>query len=163
MIDFLRVDDRLLHGQVVVKWINLTQPDAIVVANDEVMKNEISKLALKMAKPEGMKLAIKSIAGAVELINNPQTANMKLFVVVKNAGDARRIVEQTKNVNVVNIGGMSNKKEGGKMILSNVYINQEDIEHVKALIDNVNELDVRVVPSSPKKDFLSCIKNFDNL
>lgn len=160
MIDFLRMDDRLLHGQVVVKWINLVQPDAIVVANDEVVKNEISKLALKMAKPEGVKLAIKSIDDAVSLLNNSQTQTMKLFVVVKNAYDARRLVERTKNVNIVNIGGMSNKKEGGKMILSNVYINSEDIEHVKEIIKHVNEVDVRVVPSSPKKDFLSCIKDF---
>ena len=160
MIDFLRVDDRLLHGQVVVKWINLIHPDAIVVANDEVVKNEISKLALKMAKPEGVKLAIKSIDDAISLLNNSQTQNMKLFVVVKNAYDARRIVEKTNNINIVNIGGMSNKKEGGKMILSNVYINAEDVGHVKEILKHVNEVDVRAVPSSPKKDFLTCVKDF---
>lgn len=160
MIDFLRIDDRLLHGQVVVKWLNLVLPDAIIVANDEVMKNEISKLALKMAKPEGMKLAIRSIESAISLINTPQTQNMKLFVVVKDAKDARKIAENTNNINVVNIGGMSNKKEGGKMILSNIYINAEDVEHIKQIQKYVKEVDVRAVPSSPKKDFLSCVKDF---
>lgn len=160
MIDFLRIDDRLLHGQVVVKWINLVQPDAIVVANDEVVKNEISKLALKMAKPEGVKLAIKSIDDAVALLNNEKTKNMKLFVVVKNARDAKLLAERVNNINIVNIGGMSNKKEGGKMVLSNIYINQEDIDYIKETMKYVKEVDVRAVPSSPKKDFLDCIKNF---
>lgn len=160
MIDFLRIDDRLLHGQVVVKWINLVQPDAIVVANDEVVKNEISKLALKMAKPEGVKLAIKSIDDAVALLNNEKTQNMKLFVVVKNAHDAKLLSERVNNINIVNVGGMSNKKEGGKMVLSNIYMNQEDIDYIKETMKYVKEVDVRAVPSSPKKDFLDCIKDF---
>lgn len=160
MIDFLRIDDRLLHGQVVVKWINLVQPDAIVVANDEVVKNEISKLALKMAKPEGVKLAIKSIDDAVALLNNEKTQNMKLFVVVKNAYDAKLLAERVNDINIVNIGGMSNKKEGGKMVLSNIYMNQEDIDYIKETMKYVKEVDVRAVPSSPKKDFLDCIKDF---
>lgn len=43
MIVILRVDDRLLHGQVAFSWLNLLGPDAIVIANDEVMTNEIQK------------------------------------------------------------------------------------------------------------------------
>lgn len=47
MVVILRVDDRLLHGQVAFSWLNLLGPDAIVIANDEVMTNEIQKPQLR--------------------------------------------------------------------------------------------------------------------
>lgn len=158
MIEFLRIDDRLLHGQVVAKWLRTIGPDAIVVADDDIMHNEIGRMAIKMAKPEGMSLAIKSVADAIALINNPRTAGMKLFVVTRTSRSAKEIVEQTGEVNILNVGGMSVKKEGGRMILGNVYMDEQDIEDIKAMGQKVHEIDVRVVPTSSKKDFLKCVE-----
>ena len=59
MVELCRVDDRMLHGQVAVTWVNQVAPDAILIANDEAATNEMSKLAFKMAKPAGVKLAIR--------------------------------------------------------------------------------------------------------
>ena len=50
MVELCRVDDRMLHGQVAVTWVNQVAPDAILIANDEAATNEMSKLAFKMAK-----------------------------------------------------------------------------------------------------------------
>ena len=70
MVKTCRVDHRLIHGQVAVTWINNINPDAIVVANDEVIKDEIALCALKMVKPDGMKMAIRSTDEAIRLIND---------------------------------------------------------------------------------------------
>lgn len=61
MVELCRIDDRLLHGQVAVTWVGAVAPEAILIANDEAATNEMSKLALKMAKPAGVKLAVKTI------------------------------------------------------------------------------------------------------
>ena len=45
MVELCRVDDRMLHGQVAVTWVNQVAPDAILIANDEAATNEMSKLA----------------------------------------------------------------------------------------------------------------------
>ena len=157
MIEVLRIDDRLLHGQVVMKWLNMYSPDAIVVADDEASTNEIQKVALKMAKPNGMSLAIRSVDDAIDLINHEQTQNMKLFVVVRTTEGARRIVEKTSKTNIVNVGGMSAKKEGTKMVISGVHMTDSDIENILIIDHHVNEIDTRVVPTSKKKRFADCI------
>lgn len=61
MIKKLRVDHRLLHGQVAFSWTSALNVDCILIANDSVMKDELRKTTLKMAKPNGVKLVMKNI------------------------------------------------------------------------------------------------------
>ena len=61
MIKLLRVDYRLVHGQVAISWSRHIGADCILVANDEVAKDEMRQSMLRLSKPQGMKLVIKSI------------------------------------------------------------------------------------------------------
>lgn len=56
MIKLLRVDHRLLHGQVAFSWKNAVEADCILIACDAVMKDDLRKTSIKMAKPSGVKL-----------------------------------------------------------------------------------------------------------
>ena len=53
MIKLLRVDHRLLHGQVVFSWVSALDPDCSLVANDDVVKDELRNTTLKLGKPNG--------------------------------------------------------------------------------------------------------------
>ena len=55
MIKLLRIDDRLIHGQVAVYWINATGADTIVIANDKHATNAMLKMSLTVGKPAGVK------------------------------------------------------------------------------------------------------------
>ena len=70
MVELCRVDDRMLHGQVAVTWVNQVAPDAILIANDEAATNEMSKLAFKMAKPAGVKLASALLSLSVMVLKS---------------------------------------------------------------------------------------------
>ena len=61
MIKLLRVDHRLLHGQVAFSWKNAVEADCILVACDAVMKDDLRKTSIKLAKPNGVKLVIKNM------------------------------------------------------------------------------------------------------
>lgn len=73
MIKLLRVDHRLLHGQVAFSWKNAVEADCILIACDAVMKDDLRKTSIKMAKPSGVKLVIKSMDDAVKAINSGVT------------------------------------------------------------------------------------------
>ena len=77
MIKLLRVDDRLIHGQVATTWTKTLQADSIIVANDEVIHNELQIIALKLAVPAGMKVAIRSVEDAIGLLQNPKAETLK--------------------------------------------------------------------------------------
>lgn len=149
MVELLRVDDRLLHGQVATTWTNAVGPEAILIANDEAATNEMSKLALKMAKPAGVKLAIKTIEDAIALLNNPKAKGIKIFVITRTIEDAEKLVAHTNQIDKVNVGDVK-KKEGGKMVAAGIYLTEEEIAILRRMRKKVTELELRMVPSESK-------------
>lgn len=157
MIECLRIDDRLLHGQVVTKWLTQYDPEAIVIADDKTVEDEIAKMALRMAKPEGVKMSIRSVEDAIELLNNDRTKKMRIFVLVKDTGSARKIAESVSDIKRVNIGGMRNNQEGAKVLLGVIKATPLDIENIRHINSYVDEIDVRTVPSDAKKNIMDFI------
>ena len=68
----LRVDDRLIHGQVAMTWTKQLKVNGIVVANDDAASDNTQKMALKMAVPAGIKVLIKPVQEAIRVLNDPR-------------------------------------------------------------------------------------------
>lgn len=152
MVELCRIDDRMLHGQVAVTWVNQVAPDAILIANDEAATNEMSKLAFKMAKPAGVKLAIKTVKDAAVLLNDPRTRKTRIFLIVRTVQDALELVRSTgSQITDINIGGVK-KKEGSRQIAANVHMNEDDIAALRQLNSLVNRVEIQMVPSESKTD-----------
>lgn len=83
MIKLVRVDHRLLHGQVAMAWTQSLDVDCMLIANDAIMKDEIRKTTLKLAKPNGVKLVMKNIEDSITALNSGVTDKYKLFIVVE--------------------------------------------------------------------------------
>jgi len=62
----IRIDERLIHGQVAAFWTNTLKATRIMVIDDSASRDDVQKMALKMACPAGVKLSILSIEKAVE-------------------------------------------------------------------------------------------------
>ena len=150
MVKYLRVDERLLHGQVAVTWINQVSPTSILIANDEIMENEVAKMALKMVKPAGINLAIRSVDDGAKLLNDPRTEKLQVFVIVRTVQDALRLVRQTTGIQHINIGGIK-KKEGSHLVGAAVYVNDDDIETIKKLVEEVGSVEFQMVPADTPK------------
>lgn len=71
MIIMVRADDRLIHGMVAVSWTSHLQPQTILVANNVAAKDSFKAMTMKMAKPAGVNLVIKSLDDSVKALNNP--------------------------------------------------------------------------------------------
>ena len=157
MVELLRIDERLLHGQVATTWVNAVGPDAILISNDEAVTNGMSKLALKMAKPAGCKLAIKTLEEGAALLNNPKSKDIKIFVITRTIADTLKLIKATDQIHRVNIGGVK-KREGGKMVAAAIFLNDEDIADIKEMTALVDEVEVRMVPSEPRTDIRKILK-----
>lgn len=104
MIKMLRVDHRLLHGQVAVSWKSALDVDCILVANDSVPGDALRKSAIKLAKPADTKLVIKTIDDSIAAINSGKTDKYKLFIVVESIADAARLCREC-GIKQLNLGG----------------------------------------------------------
>lgn len=149
MIKLLRVDHRLLHGQVAFTWTNTLGADCILIANDDVPVDELRKTTIKLAKPQGIRLVIKNIADSIEALKSGVTDKYKLFIVVESIADAARIVSAYPEIKQVNLGGVK-AREGTRSISHAVNLLPEEEELVKKMIKQGIEVEIRQVPNDKK-------------
>ena len=100
----LRVDDRLIHGQVAMTWTKQLAVQGIVVANDEAANDNTQKMALKMAVPGGIKSLIKPVDEAIRILNNPKASRMRILVLTRTVKDALKIRQSVGEIGFLNVG-----------------------------------------------------------
>jgi PTS system mannose-specific IIB component len=152
-----RIDDRLIHGQVVTVWTKEVKCERIIVCNDEVAADAIRKALLTQVAPPGMKASVVDIEKAIRVYNNPKYAETRTLLLFTNPTDVLRMVEGGVDIKSVNIGGMS-FKEGKKQITKAVSVNEKDIEAFKKLHENGIELEIRKVAADSKIDLMSILQ-----
>lgn len=153
MIISIRIDDRLIHGQVALVWTKEYNTDRIVVANDEAANNNMLKSSLKMACPNGIKLLVKNIPDSIATFNDPRAKDVGLFVLVRNVHDALEIAKncQVGSVNVANVGRFDESKEEKVNLISSVVLTKSELEDLKELVKQDTEVFSQVIPTNVKQ------------
>ncbi|MCR1898244.1 PTS sugar transporter subunit IIB [Irregularibacter muris] len=146
MIKLLRVDHRLVHGQVAISWTRALGVDCILVANDAVVADPMRQSMIRMSKPQGVKIVIKSIEDSIKAINSGVTDKYKLLIVVNCVQDAERLLTGCLSIKEINLGVMP-AKEGTKAISKAIHANQEDIGCMKRLLENNIKMIIQQVPT----------------
>lgn len=152
-----RIDDRLIHGQVVTVWTKETKCERIIVCNDEVAEDAIRKTLLTQVAPPGIKASVVDIEKAIRVSKNPKYDGVRVLLLFTNPTDVLRMVEGGVDIKSVNIGGMS-FKEGKKQMTKAVSVDDKDIESFRKLKEKGIELEIRKVASDSKIDLMSILK-----
>ncbi|AIS60405.1 MULTISPECIES: PTS sugar transporter subunit IIB [Listeria] len=153
MIQFLRVDHRLLHGQVAVSWFNALDVNTILVANDGVAADDFRKSAIRLAKPEAAKLVMKSIDESIASINSGVTDKYNLLVVVESVGDAYKLIKGTNGkIPMLNLGG-TKQREGTTNFSKAINLTAEEVEKLQELQKDAIDVFMQQVPNEKKVNF----------
>ncbi len=151
-IMYTRVDNRLVHGQVGVTWVNHLGANMIVVANDEVAEDEVQQSLMDMVVPDTVEMRYFSIQEAIDKLNLAGDWQ-HIFLVVRTPQDVLRLVEGGIDLKKVNLGNM-HFKEGKKQITSTISVDEDDKKTIKALLDRGVQLEIRRVPDEPATDIM---------
>jgi fructoselysine and glucoselysine-specific PTS system IIB component len=157
MIKLIRIDDRLVHGQVAFTWVPALGADCLLVANDKVAKDEFQKMTLNLAKPANTKLVIKTVADAVTFLTDEKNSKAKVLVLINSIKDAATLVAGVPEITSVNFGGIRGK-EGSRLISKAVAITDADLPFIQEMLQKPIELEVRQVPTDSKQSVESLIK-----
>lgn len=164
MIALTRVDDRLIHGLVAVAWTSHIAPETILVANDSAASDPIKKSAMKLAKPAGVKLVVKSTDAAISALNNPINDNKRIFLVTETVEDAARIhAGLTVKFDQLNIGTCGlNKKPGVeyRATIPQVYMTDDDYAWAAKLDAAGVTVFCQANPTLERMDFVGISKVF---
>ena len=157
MINHIRVDELLIHGQVAIKWSRHTGVNRIIVANDEAAANTIIQKSLMMAAPATAKVAIKSVKDAITLLNDPRCEALKIMVIVSNPNDLVTVLENVKGIPQIIVGNYGriapkNGSEVRKTYASNLYAYDDEVETFKKAISFNIPIVYQTTPEEPAEN-----------
>lgn len=146
-IKLTRIDNRLVHGQVGVTWVNSIGVDTIVVIDDEVAVNIMrQKLMASIAHASNVQIRFYSVDNFVEVFNNTESCQ-KLYLVVHNPVIVRRLVEKGIKLENINLGNMHYEK--GKVAFNRkMYLSEDDIDAINFLVEQGINMYYQDVPGS---------------
>jgi fructoselysine/glucoselysine PTS system EIIB component len=150
VISLVRIDDRLIHGQVAYTWSKFLNINCILIANDSIVNDDFKKMSLGLVKPADVNLYIKTIEESIELLNSDKSSKLNILVLVDNSFDALRLARKVSGIKSINVGGIR-KKEGKQMISPSVAVDDKDKENFKEMAAAGIEVEIRQVPAEKKK------------
>lgn len=139
-----RVDNRLIHGQVGVTWVNHLGANLILVANDAVSKDPVQQSLMDMVVPDAIATRFFSIEKTIQVIDKA-SPKQKIFLVCKTPQDALRLVEGGVKITEINIGNM-HFSEGKEQISSTVSLDEDDKKTLRKLHELGVKIEQRRVP-----------------
>ena len=163
MIKLLRLDERLIHGQIAIKWSRHLSVSHIVVINDDAANNEIIKKSLLMAAPPTVKVAIKGMDDGIKLLMDPRTAEMSILVLVGSPQEVLKLLNTVKGIQKVNIGnyGRVAPKEGvefRKTYRNNLFLYEKEVVILREILDTGVECIYQTTPEETPESLKSIIK-----
>lgn len=163
MIAQIRVDDRLIHGQVALVWTKELNTTRIIVANKHATESDALRMTLQMGTPTGQKLLVRDVPDACRIANDPRGASMRIFALTNCVKDALEFVEgapgQIAEVNIANVGRFDKTDPATKVQVNDtIMLNPEELAAAKELCELGIPVFHQLIPSNiktPIKDLLN--------
>lgn len=154
----VRIDERLIHGQVAGIWAPSLHTQRIIVINDKAAADSLQKSSLRMAAPTSMRLSVLPVESAAKNIRSGKYGKQRLFLVFKNPTDVLRYLKAGGKLTHVNVGNMS-YKEGSKDITKSIKVLEEEIDVFESIAAMDINVTAQLVPNDPVVDFMDKLRN----
>jgi PTS system mannose-specific IIB component len=142
---WFRIDNRLVHGQVIEGWLPYLAARALVVANDDLALDRVRQDIMSLAIPASIAVRFVPVSGVKPLHDEFAALAAPALFLFAALPDAVRAVEQGVPIKVLNIGNMHYAK-GKKHICTHVAVNEDDLANLDQLRHRGVLLDFRCVP-----------------
>jgi len=153
-----RVDDRLIHGQIIAAWVPHIRATRIIVADDQLPQNMMLSKILRLAAPANLRVEILPVRQAVALVeqqrSGPGLLTIMLFAgldaVVQALADGLNLVE-------LNIGNIRNTA-GKLQVAESISLDQDEIEDLRELQKQDVKVTIQPVPTAPAVDLIALMQ-----
>lgn len=154
-INVARIDDRLIHGQVITTWVKNYDIEQVLVINDKVAEDKVQQSVLTMSAPPGLKVLVFGVQKFIEILKKTpiKKRTMLLFT---NSIDVNALVEGGLSLEKVNVGGMR-MQDGRHQLSRAVSVTPEEEQAFKNLIAKNIPVEVQMVPKDPIVDLKSLL------
>ena len=153
----MRIDNRLIHGQVTVTWASSLNADHMIVCNDKVAVDPIQKVMLPAAA-RGVKCSVLSVADTLAVCTGPQAEKDRIFVIAKFPKDAIALLDGGLKPQEINVGNQA-PIPGTEfiMVTKTCAVTKQDAAMYRSIVERGHFLTGRMMPSDGHTSFLDLL------
>lgn len=140
-----RIDDRLIHGQVVTAWIKQTNGNLVLIVDEKLAKDTFMQRVLKASAPAGIVVKVADIKNAVSFLSDEAVANERVVILAKSPQPLEALVDAGISLPVIVLGGMG-AAAGRKRFNRNVSASEEEIACMERLEAKGSAVQFQLVP-----------------
>lgn len=155
-----RVDDRLIHGQVMTKWSKGMNTNALFVVDNETAADPFMKDIYMMSTSNtGVTIKVLSIDEAVDYWNKDNFGKYRAILLFKTIGAVKEAIDKGLPIERLNLGGIAKSKDS-KFVIPNVAVKPEELEVLKEIESKGVEVFFQVVPDTKAVSLKDAIKSY---
>lgn len=144
-----RIDDRLMHGQVVVSWIPYLKADEVIIIDDEYANDDFMSLLIKNASPENVKVHIFTLMEATAYLKKSDEGS-RILILIKNIEYIKNLLEQNIKLQKVNVGNLGSSPVR-KKYYNSVYLSDDELNMLKDIKKEI-EIEIKMLPNDKALD-----------
>ena len=142
----IRIDDRLIHGQVIVGWVKALNLNRIIVVNHALLKDKIKMQMMKIAVPSDIEIEFLNIMQAVEKYKNEKWKRIPGILLLESPKDAYEFISHGALVRKINVGGL-HMQDQRKQVTQNLALDEEDRYYLNKFAEQNIIMEGRALPS----------------
>lgn len=145
MIVLTRVDNRLIHGQIVQGWLPSLDVSEVLIVSPGAQKREFTQKMFRLALPSGYKL---TFLNAKEAAKYSTESPEKLFIIIEDIANLFEMLSVGFCPNIIVLGN-TQFEEGKKQFSQGVFLSDEEVKELKKLVTEKHiSVEIRSLPSS---------------
>lgn len=153
----VRIDGRLIHGQVATMWNGTLKPSRIMVVDDKIIHDDMQKSMLKMATPAGVKLSILNAETAANNLKIEKYGDDRIFMIARGPEALVKLFDLGVKLEEITIGNMSAGNDTIQ-VRKSINITSEDKKNFEYLNSKGVRLVAQMIPSDKKDNLMDLIK-----
>ncbi len=146
MVVLTRIDDRLIHGQVVEGWVNYLKATCIVVADDQVASNPLQRSIMEISVPRGLKVSIRGVDEICALILSGSLDAERVILLFSRPADVAHALKAGLQLKTVNVGGM-HFVSGKRKLMDVLAVDDTDVKAFREISSYGVAIDIQTVPT----------------
>jgi len=144
-ISLIRIDDRLIHGQVTTAWLRVYPADEIIICNEKIANDPIYKKIFSVAQIPGKKILLLSPEDTAKRITE-NNSDCKYLIITPTPVDIVTLLDKGLEIDKINIGGLQSRP-GTTRLAKVVYAKDDEVAAFKELQKRGVEMEVQMVPT----------------
>lgn len=158
-IELVRIDDRLIHGQIATTWINDYNIEQVLIVDDNVVQDKMQQSVISVTAPANVKVKVFGVDSFIGIYKkNP--IKRRTMIVLTNSIDAYRLLAGGVQIDYLNVGGMR-FLDGRTKIARAVSVTPEEREAFKKIIEMGIDVRIQMIPRDEIVEMKNVIDNTD--